>query len=311
MAIRLRRVGFALVAIALAVGAALVLAEIGLRIVFRDGGTKTAGAPGGGPFIYAYNGGDLRAPEPAAGPKRTGVTRVVIQGDSVTWGQGVEYWYDLYPMRLLERLNKDGERFELAVFARSGREIMSHLAGLHSYPDDLRPDILVYQWYVNDIEVEKDTRPSSLDAPWRRWPGHEWVRRHSYLYFFLDDRLRLLLPSGDRSYPEYMLQAYAPGTRGWTLFKEQFDEWARLAKARSPRTIVMLYPTLLASGGDPMPRLRDQVAALARGHGFEALDLTPSLQGFNTHASMFDSHPNEDAHAAIADALYDTITRKR
>lgn len=302
-----RRCAFAIVASVLALVGALVAGEIGLRIFYRDGGTKTFGAPGGGPFNYTFNGSDLRAPEPPHGAKRPGVTRIVIQGDSVTWGQGVENWYDLYPMGLLERLNKDGERYEMAVFARVGREITHHLAGLQSYPDDLSPDVLVYQWYVNDIEVEKDDRPSSEGAPWRRWPGHYWARTHSYLYFFVDDRLRLLVPGGDRSYPEYIATEYAPGTRGWTLFTEQFDRWAALAHARSPRVIVMLYPTLLANGGDPMPDIRAQVGAVARGHGFEVLDLTPHLQGFNTHASIFDSHPNGAAHQAIAAALYQQI----
>jgi hypothetical protein len=304
-----RRLVFAVVAFLLAIVVALVLAEIALRIVYRDAGTRTAGGPGGGPFAYVYNGGEaiVRWPEPPKGPKRPGIMRVVIQGDSVTWGQGVRNWYDLYPERLLERLNSQAERYEVTVFALPGREIMSHLAGLQSYPETLAPDVLVYQWYVNDIEVEKAHRPDSASAPWRAWSGHDWTRQHSYLYFFLDDRLRLLVPGGERSYPEYMLREYAPGTRGWELFREQFDEWAALAKVRAPRTIVMLYPTLLANGGDPMPRLRAQVADLARSHGFEVLDLAPHLQGFNTHASLFDSHPNEDAHAATADALYDQI----
>lgn len=306
----LRRLLFALVACLLAIGLALVVAEIALRIVYRDGGTRTMGGPGGGPFAYAYNGGEssgARGPAPAEGAKRPGITRIVIQGDSVTWGQGVRNWYDLYPERLLERLNAQSERYEVTVYALPGREIMSHLAGLQSYPDTLSPDVLVYQWYVNDIEVEKEHRPDSASAPWRAWGGHMWARTHSYLYYFLDDRLRLLIPGGERSYPEYMYREYAPGTRGWTLFAEQFDAWAALAKARSPRTIVMLYPTLLANGGDPMPRLREQVAALARAHGFEVLDLTSSLTGFNTHASLFDSHPNEQAHDAMSAALYAQI----
>jgi lysophospholipase L1-like esterase len=309
----LRRFVFAITACLLAVAATLALAEIALRIIYRDGGTTTAAGPGGGPFEYTFNGGEriLRGPEPPKGPKRQGITRIVVQGDSVTWGQGVRNWYDLYPERLLERLNAEAERYEVVVFALPGREITSHVAGLQSYPDTLAPDVLVYQWYVNDIEIEKQHRPDPMAAPWRGWSGHTWARTHSYLYFFLDDRLRLLVPGGERSYPDYMAREYAPGTRGWELFRAQFSEWARLAKARSPRAIVMLYPTLLANGGDPMPRLREQTAQLARDLGLEVLDLTPHLQGFNTHASLFDSHPNEDAHAAIADALYEQIVRHR
>jgi hypothetical protein len=316
-----RRFAFAVVACLLASVAALAVAEIALRIVYRDGGTTTSAGPGGGPFVYNFNGGEgiLRGPEPPKGPKRAGITRVVIQGDSVTWGQGVRNWYDLYPELLLERLNvpRSGGssdppgkvEYEVVVFALPGREINSHVAGLQSYPESLAPDVLVYQWYVNDLEIEKEHRPDSESAPWHSWPGHDWARLHSYLYFFLDNRLRLVLPSGARNYPDYMQSEYAPGTRGWAVFREQFDEWAALAKTRSPRAIVMLYPTLLANGGDPMPRLRQQVADLARDRGLEVLDLTSHLQAFNTHASLFDSHPNEQAHRAVADALYQQIVR--
>lgn len=41
----------------------------------------------------------------------------------------------------------------------------------------------------------------------------------------------------------------------------------------------------------------------------EALDMSPYLTGFDTHATLLDSHPNARAHAVMASALYNTITQ--
>jgi hypothetical protein len=38
-------------------------------------------------------------------------------------------------------------------------------------------------------------------------------------------------------------------------------------------------------------------------YGFEVVDLTDALNTFDTHASIFDAHPNERAHQVIADQI--------
>jgi hypothetical protein len=69
-------------------------------------------------------------------------------------------------------------------------------------------------------------------------------------------------------------------------------------------------------GGDRVRRLAIRVAstgatplaltniAVPVNYGFEVIDLTQTLNTFNTHASSFDAHPNERAHQVIADAVY-------
>jgi hypothetical protein len=45
-------------------------------------------------------------------------------------------------------------------------------------------------------------------------------------------------------------------------------------------------------------------------YGFEVLDLSGPLNTFDTHASIFDAHPNERAHRVIADHLLEMLTKK-
>jgi hypothetical protein len=46
-------------------------------------------------------------------------------------------------------------------------------------------------------------------------------------------------------------------------------------------------------------------------YGFTVLDLTQTLNTFNTHASAFDAHPNERTHAVIADTVYAAMNAPR
>jgi hypothetical protein len=46
-------------------------------------------------------------------------------------------------------------------------------------------------------------------------------------------------------------------------------------------------------------------------YGFTVVDITEPLNKFNTHASMFDAHPNERAHAVIAQEVLAALERLR
>ena len=46
-------------------------------------------------------------------------------------------------------------------------------------------------------------------------------------------------------------------------------------------------------------------------YGIEVLDLTAALNTFDTHASIFDAHPNAAAHQVIADEVYRVLSNSR
>jgi hypothetical protein len=50
--------------------------------------------------------------------------------------------------------------------------------------------------------------------------------------------------------------------------------------------------------------------SLSVDYGFEVVDLTEALNTFDTHASVFDAHPNEAAHRVLADTIYQVLTAK-
>ncbi len=232
--------------------------EILLRVVFSDGGRTTSGGPGAKPFEFTYSELGFRGPH-VGGPKRPDVTRILIQGDSITEGVGVKEWTDLYPHQLLAKLNSEGEKYEIVTRSRSGREIDNHLAELVKLAPKYKPDIIVYQWYVNDLEIIKKNRPKNKMLFWRWAPFHQKMKASSYLYFALDKKLEWISPSTSRTYLEYLEEDYGEDTIGWAIFSRVFYEWVSVATANAKRILVLLYPALSKTGDNLLPGISESM----------------------------------------------------
>jgi hypothetical protein len=234
----------------------VLLGEVFLRIVYHDGGRSTSLGPGGRDFIYTVNkpappgtpqfrvrGPRIDHPEEVDGKKR-----ILVFGDSITFGQGVKNWTDVYTAKLLQFLNAGKDDYEMDVFAQCGWEIDTHFRNLKKWAKVIHPDIIIYQWYTNDMELDKTNAPYFKEMPWQKIPFHKFLKRHSFLWYFLDDRLSKIVPTGMASYPEYLLTDYAPGTYNWMLFEIYLNAFAQEASKWADRVIIMLYPALPYNG---------------------------------------------------------------
>ena len=171
--------------------------EIALRIVYHDAGKETLNGPGKYRFEHLTTRDDLRG-RMDIGPKTRGIPRFMVLGDSITWGAGIHDWRNTWPELVAHALEQAEGQVQMAVFALSGRDIEAHVNEVELSLDRVDPDVFIYQWYVNDVEVNSH-RPAERRW-WRQWPRHQWLRSWSYLYFFLDNRLATYLPPAGRSY---------------------------------------------------------------------------------------------------------------
>jgi hypothetical protein len=236
--------------------------EVALRVWYRDGGRETLGGPGGRTFDHGTIDGELRGRRDV-GPKTPGIPRIMVVGDSITYGLGVHEWRKTWPELLAQELEQNGRRVEMAVFAFPGQDITQHVNVMREWDARVAPDIFIYQWYVNDIEAVSH-RPD-LTRRWQRWPWHDALRNGSYLYFILDHRVSQWLPPPARSYVDYLLTDFAPGTMEWAEFERQFHEFATRA-LRAPRRIMALYPQVPFRGRYPLQALNDRMRQLATAH---------------------------------------------
>lgn len=284
--------------------------EIVLRIAYREG--ESFGSHGG-PIVarfekdFRFNryDGPSRGPE-VSGPKSTGGMRILVLGDSITWGQGVRNERDLYTNRLLDLVRVDVPDADMAVLAKPGREIDGHIEQIHKWGPIIAPDVVIYQWFINDMEVNKAERPGGVGRwSWLVFP--RLLRRYSYLWFFLDYHFDRLQPFG-RTYYEYINETYAEDAPGWQTFRSLFQQWANDAKQLTPRVLVVLYPSY-SSSTIAFADFHDRVRRLAEDQGISTLDLSAAFSQREGNyeaffASRFDSHPNEQAHSLMSRTIY-------
>lgn len=308
----LRKSKHGLVGLLVATALFFAVGEIALRIVYAGGESFSTAA---GPLVrrfqrdFRFNryDGPSRGPE-VSGPRSSDSVRVLVQGDSITWGQGVRDERLLFTSVLLDALRRTNPRAEMAVLARPGREIDGHLEQLRKWGQEVSPDVIIYLWYVNDMELDKSRRPRAT-RPWRRFFFHRPLAEQSYFWFLLDFVLDQRLPSNRQPYSEYIVENFGEGTDGMRKFVEVFDAWAAEAKRLTPRVVVALYP----DGGPPswnaeVMRIHDRLAELCHSRSIEALPLDVALGAFGDEpgrlrATRFDEHPSAAAHAAIGEAL--------
>ena len=302
------------------IGVFFLSGEALLRIVYWEGESFSSRT---GPLVRRFErdfvlnryAGPSRGPEIPADVSPDSL-RLLVQGDSITWGQGVKDEDDLYSARVLSELRAANARADMAVLAYPGREIDGHVAQLRALAGTLMPDVIVYQWHPNDMELDKSSRPGT-NWFWRRTFIHRFLVQRSYLWFFLDYNIDLLSWTDEDTYGRYLLEHYSPDSAAWNAFGELFGQWCSLATQATPRVLVVLYPRMALSPGSP-PALLPGGEILARQvetlcPDVEYLDLAPVFaqvpDAEELLATRFDSHPSAAAHALIADAIVRSMRR--
>ena len=103
---RLRSLAVRGLALLIAAAIFLLTGEAALRVFYRDGGERTLGGPGNRPFDHLTTGRDQLRGRRDVGPRRDGVPRLMILGDSITYGQGVHDWRNTWPELLVSTLER-------------------------------------------------------------------------------------------------------------------------------------------------------------------------------------------------------------
>jgi lysophospholipase L1-like esterase len=189
-----------------------------------------------------------------------GVRRLLVFGDSITWGVGVRDWRDLYTSKLLDLLNTDSSRYEMQVNARPGTSVDTYARWARAEVPRIDPDLVIYQWDANDLEIG---RPHpTLHRSWREWPTHPWLMHHSYLYYVLDRRSIQFLPPRTSFYTNYLQHSFNEGTTAWAKYRDAFHRWAVYSMAHGARALVVLYPQVPFRGAYPLAALHARMKAL-------------------------------------------------
>jgi lysophospholipase L1-like esterase len=301
------RIVFRLLFAAIVFAAMLVATEYALRYWFRH--VRSSG--NAGDYFAQHqpqiSRNSLGYRDRELGPKDPHRCRIVVVGDSFTWGQGIETSERF--SNLLEGFL--GPRYEVLNFGIPGHDMPQHLEVLDQVLP-LHPDFVLLQLFINDFETAqmKRPRPHPLisDGAARGWgrssalydlASGPWVQiqeatglAESYVHY-LDRNLR---------------DPHAPNAQIAFGMLRQFLE---KAKAAGVGVGVVLFPMTDAMGPNgshyPVGFIHDRTRQIAADEGVPYLDLLPAFSTYKDPKTLwvspFDAHPNAIANKRAAQEI--------
>ncbi len=244
------------------------------------------------------------------GPKRPGVTRVLVLGDSFTEGQGVRQGatYAAVLGRALEA-SAPG-RFEVVSRGHRGWDFPRLYEAFEGSLGE-EPDVVVFGMVLNDA-----VRSSGFQARQRYvndWildrsaaqPRVGWLS-HSRLLSFVAGRLEAWRV--DRATTAWYRAMYtAENAQGWRKTERLLVAMRQQMARRHGVLLVALWPLLVDLEDDyPFAAATETIRASCASAAIPFVDLRTALRGRPTPSlwvTPADHHPNETAHRLAGEAL--------
>jgi lysophospholipase L1-like esterase len=258
-------------------------------------------------YPYRRNSFGLRGPEPTI-PKPEGTQRVLVTGDSFTFGLGLENDAEPFPAVLERRLAESGSRVDVVNGGISGSLTGDWAALWRRAGASLDPDVVIAVFFLRDGtrlgtipdffgEIRRDISERNADSTLYRY-SHLYRRVRDY-----QDRFRV-----GELFTESLVDAYlGEETKEWERAQRNLLELRNLVHAEGAIFGLAVFPVLVELGPDyPFQGVVDSVLGFARDGDIPAHDLLPAFlgrKGPDLWVSPVDQHPNAEGHAIAAESL--------
>lgn len=236
----------------------------------------------------------------ARSAKRPGVPRVLVLGDSFTFGWGV-LDDEPYPQRAEKRLRDQGLDVEVINVGIPGYNTEQEAFLLDELMPKYQPDRVVVGYVVNDAEPQGNVpQPPAV------------TYRYVQSWLWEDARELLLRPSSHKLATSVRyLDGFQPASPKWRESKAALGRIALSCRRAGAPLLVLVLPdtTEPFDASYPYGSIHGQVLAWSRELGVPAVDLLDTFRGRNHVDYMVpaDGHPNARAHDLIAAELRDWI----
>lgn len=238
--------------------------------------------------------------------KAAGVYRIAFVGDSFTYGWGIERPEDRFPDRLAAKFDaQDPGRVEVMNVAKPGWGTQDELAPIADMVTRYRVDEIVLCYVPNDIE-KRIPRTAEFDPI--RPPEPQWFDPdQSCLLDYLYRRIWVPRVSTVRGYHDWLAKGFTDPAI-WKRHVRDLADIARFCSENHTRLRVVLLPFIRTGGTAFDPHVvHAKLARFLEGQDVEVLDLLPVLDDRDASrltVNAYDSHPNEQAHALFAEAIW-------
>jgi lysophospholipase L1-like esterase len=213
------------------------------------------------------------------GPKAPGEKRLLILGDSVTFGAKV-LTREAYPYQLQEALLSRGLRWRVFNGGVTAYDASQEAEWLELFGLSLEPDVIAIQFHPNDLSPS--TRGGRISES---FAGEfaRWLSENSVLAYKTQRGL-LALSAYALSTLGYTSPAEAipkNPIQGWSLVEQSYRRIANRARERNLPVILLIFHTPDQLGGlqadDSVPKLQSLGTEL----GWHVFDLAPAFTNFS------------------------------
>ena len=268
-----------------------------------------------GKIVYHYNSAGFRDDEHALA-KPSGVTRIVVVGDSVTEGSGVEQ--DVVFAKQLQTLF--GPKYEVINLGMSGLNTPQEIHLLEVEGLKYGPEVVVVNFVLNDCdffsnlqaaeryEKEKDTKIGlmgnvAIDPRVKRF------LKSSALIHMVKGRVEYLMGLLTGKEEKNYYSALWDKPECHKRVTDGFDTLQKLQQQRQFDVHLLIWPLLLGYDRYEFNHVHKWVAQVAQQRGFQILDLLPvySTRRYrDLQVTAEDNvHPNGEGHRLSAQAYFD------
>lgn len=270
--------------------------------------------------------------------KNNRVFRIVVLGDSVTFGHGVEL--DQAYHKILERMLNLGLkirlRYEVLNFGVSGYNVAMEAIVLREKALRYKPDLVIVGFNLNDgdpppkLEEILEGRGSKTSGR-IPLPGKAWLQEHSYLYGIVaiggtEVFLRLGVWKRELMYglTANLFESITEPrreTESWRKVSDGLIQVLELSRKVNAKVVLVAFPLQVQMDYDPrrppmgnltlqdLRRPQEKLREFAAEKGIAFVDLLPvynSLRTKNRPLFVNDvtSHPDEKGHRIAAEEIY-------
>lgn len=280
--------------------------------------------PGFEGFAYGcnvkINSHGMRAPECPV-EKPAGTRRVLLLGDSVTFGQGVAQ-SDIVSVRLQDILSSgtaEGETVEVLNAAVPGYNSEQEYLALREKRLAFNPDVVVVIAVINDVEPAYHLDANG-NLAWDELPDvyqdvieneyavrgiTGWLRMHLRIYAVIDRAFRRPYVFG-RKFFEYNRDLYADDAPAWQSARASIRAMRVLCKARGIGFVLAYSPMPARPEPEVYRQIREKYKAFAGLEGIPFVDFGEAFKGIPVKRyvlTQHDLHPNAFGHGVMAKAL--------
>ncbi|MDP3695442.1 MAG: hypothetical protein Q8R42_04960 [Desulfocapsaceae bacterium] len=267
-------------------------------------------------FVAEQNSFKLRG-KPFDIAKNNRIMRIVVLGDSLAYGQGVWPYEKRFPEQALKIFQKRYPNLDVEIINTgiAGQDLSQHNRYLAGFILALKPDFVLYQWFINDMNTTYDDLSVFIAPhliPNVKW--HKTLIEKSVLYFLLQrtwGQIRTQLGL-QRNVNEYLTGKFSdPKSKHSLAANEQLNKLLnRLKQENIPHGIVLFPSFDTKMSVYQLGFLHKQVLDVCKEHDLGCLDLRQAYSKYDNQikdlwANIFDHHPSAFAHRVAAEEIVD------